>query len=156
VLNVDAHPEPMRSNNSPTQNPEDSLHSLAIIIQMSKIFINSLSNIIHCGLLKTWQQIHGHNLSRFKKITGRFCSKFAVKRLLKIPPHLAYAATLHCETLMPENKQLTTKYKVVHIATYLTCGGVVWQHMQGIVGFLITTFCKFTTGYFHEKKLKNG
>ena len=55
---------------------------------------------------------------------------------------------------MPENKQLTTKYKVVHIATYLTCGGVVWQHMQGIVGFLITTFCKFTTGYFHEKNWK--
>ena len=40
------------------------------------------------------------NLNRFKKkFTGRFLSKFAVKRILKIPPHLAYFATLACETL---------------------------------------------------------
>jgi len=32
--------------------------------------------------------------------TGRFRGKFAVKRLLKIPPHLAYVAALPCETLM--------------------------------------------------------
>jgi len=35
-----------------------------------------------------------------KKITGRFLSKFAVKWIFKIPPHLAYVATLPCETLM--------------------------------------------------------
>ena len=31
------------------------------------------------------------NLNRFKKNTGRFLGKFAVKWILKIPPHLAYA-----------------------------------------------------------------
>jgi len=35
-----------------------------------------------------------------KKFTGRFLGKFAVKWILKIPPHLAYVATLPCETLM--------------------------------------------------------
>jgi len=39
------------------------------------------------------------NLNRFKKFTGRFLGKFAVKWILKIPPHLAYVPTLHCETL---------------------------------------------------------
>jgi len=32
--------------------------------------------------------------------TGRFLFKFAVKRISKIPPHLAYVATLAGETLM--------------------------------------------------------
>jgi len=38
------------------------------------------------------------NFNRFKKSTGRFLGKFAVKWTLKIPPHLAYVATLPCET----------------------------------------------------------
>ena len=37
------------------------------------------------------------NFNRFEKITGRFVGKFAVKCILKIPPHLAYVATLPCE-----------------------------------------------------------
>ena len=41
------------------------------------------------------------NLNLLKKFfTGRFLGKFAVKRILKIPPHLVYVATLPCETLM--------------------------------------------------------
>jgi len=32
--------------------------------------------------------------------TGRFLGKFVVKWILKIPLHLAYVATLPCETLM--------------------------------------------------------
>jgi len=40
------------------------------------------------------------NLNRIKKFTGRFLGEFAVKWILKIPPHLAYVATLPCETLM--------------------------------------------------------
>jgi len=44
------------------------------------------------------------NLNKFKKITERFLGKFAVKALLKIPPYLAYVATLPCETLTSENK----------------------------------------------------
>jgi len=41
--------------------------------------------------------------------TGRFLGKFAAKWLLKIPPHLAYIATLLCETLKSENKRFTDK-----------------------------------------------
>jgi len=36
--------------------------------------------------------------------TVRFRDKFAVKRWLKIPPHLKRIATLPCEILMSENK----------------------------------------------------
>jgi len=55
------------------------------------------------------------NLNGFtnKKFAGKFLSKFAVNWLLKIPPPRAYVATLPCETLMSENKRLTTNYKVV-------------------------------------------
>jgi len=28
---------------------------------------------------------------------------------------------------------------------------VVWQHMQGVVGFLVTTYCKFVTEFFSKK-----
>ena len=55
-----------------------------------------------------WAKKRGHrlvaiirsNLNRLKKFTGRFLSKFAVKRVLQIPPHLACVATVPCETLM--------------------------------------------------------
>jgi len=40
-------------------------------------------------------------LKRFKKFfTVRFLGKLAVKWISKLPPHLAYVATLPCETLM--------------------------------------------------------
>ena len=42
--------------------------------------------------------------------TGRFFDKFAVKWSLI---HLAYVATLTCETFLPENKRLTINYKIV-------------------------------------------
>jgi len=40
-----------------------------------------------------------------KKFTRRFLGKFAVKWISKIPPHLAYVATLPCETM--SKKQAT-------------------------------------------------
>jgi len=46
-------------------------------------------------------------------VKSRFFGKFAVKSLLKIPPHLAYVATLPCGTLISENKQLMINCKVV-------------------------------------------
>jgi len=46
-----------------------------------------------------------------QSFTGRFSSKFAVKFYCIL--HLAYVATLPCETLMQENKQLTINYKIV-------------------------------------------
>ena len=72
-----------------------------------------------------WAKKRGHRLmtiilaklNRFKQeffFSGKFLGKFAVKRILKIPPHLAYVATLPCETLMSAKKKLsTTNYNVV-------------------------------------------
>jgi len=48
-----------------------------------------------------------------KKFTGKFLGKFVAKRILKLPPHLEYVATLLCEILMSANKPLTINYKVV-------------------------------------------
>jgi len=65
------------------------------------------------------------NLSRFNIFfSGRFLSKFAVKWILKIPPHLARVATLPCETLMLAKKAIKEKLQD-SVATYLRCGGVV-------------------------------
>ena len=58
------------------------------------------------------------HLNRFKKkFTKRFLGKFAVKCILNIQPHLAYVATLPCQTLMSA--------KQASIAAYLECGRVV-------------------------------
>jgi len=55
-------------------------------------------------LKKVGPQTHDHNsvISKPIKIvfTGRFLGKFAVKWILKVPPLLAYVATLPCETLV--------------------------------------------------------
>ena len=77
-----------------------------------------------------WAKKRGHRLvtiilsipNQFTKIfTGRFLSKFAVKWILNIAPHLAYVATLFCETLMSAiNDKLQGS-----VATYLRRGGVV-------------------------------
>ena len=58
------------------------------------------------------------NLNRLKN------GKFAVKWILKIPLHLAYVATLHCETLMSTKQALNDKLQGSVVA-YLRCGGVV-------------------------------
>jgi len=42
----------------------------------------------------------------------------------KIPPHLAYVATLPCETLMSAKQAMNDKLEG-SVATYLRCGGVV-------------------------------
>jgi len=44
--------------------------------------------------------------------------------ILKIPPHLAYVATLPCETLMSAKQAVNDKLQG-SVATYLRCGGVV-------------------------------
>jgi len=44
--------------------------------------------------------------------------------MLKIPPHLAYVATLPCQTLIPAKQEANDKLQG-SVATYLTCGGVV-------------------------------
>jgi len=66
---------------------------------------------------KTGPQTHDHNSVRSKPIfkknfTGRFLDKFAVKWILKIPPHLALVATLPCETLMSA-KQAVNERQII-------------------------------------------
>jgi len=64
------------------------------------------------------------NFNRFQIfLTGRFPGKFAVKRILKIPQHLAYAATLPCKTLMLAKHALNDKLQG-SVATYLKYSGV--------------------------------
>jgi len=68
------------------------------------------------------------NLNKFTNFfTGRFLSKFAVKRILNIPPRLAYVATLPCETLMSAKQAINDK-----LATYLSCGGVVSKKIKSV------------------------
>ena len=69
------------------------------------------------------------NLKQFKKITERFLRKFVVKWILKIPPHLAYVATLPGETLMSAKQAINDKLQG-SVATYLRCGGVVNNHIK--------------------------
>jgi len=59
-----------------------------------------------------------------EKIPGKFLAKFVVKWIFKIPPHLAYVATLPCETLISAKQALNDKLQG-SVATHLRCGGVV-------------------------------
>jgi len=63
-------------------------------------------------------------LNRLKKSTERFRGKFAVKCVLKIPPRLAYVATLLCETLISGKQALSDKLQR-SVAAYFRCTGVV-------------------------------
>ena len=45
-----------------------------------------------------------------------------------MPPHLAYVATLPRETLMSAKQALNDKLQG-SVATYLSCGGVVNNHL---------------------------
>jgi len=83
------------------------------------------------GWAKKRPQTHDHkiiilsNLNRFTIFfTGRFLSKYAVKWISNIPPHLAYVATLPCETIMSTKQAINDKLQG-SVATYLRCGGVV-------------------------------
>jgi len=65
------------------------------------------------------------NLNRFTVFSLEdFFGKFAVRYVLKIPPHLAYVATLPCETLMSAKQAINDKLQG-SVAAYLRCGGVV-------------------------------
>jgi len=83
-----------------------------------------------------WAKKRGHrlmtiilaNLNRFKQevfFSGKFLGKFAVKRILKIPPHLAYVATLPCETLMSAKKEAFNDKLQCSVAAYLRYGEVI-------------------------------
>jgi len=44
---------------------------------------------------------------------------------IKIPPHLAYVATLPCAILISAKQAINDKFLQGSVATYLRCGGVV-------------------------------
>jgi len=70
------------------------------------------------------------NVNRFKKkFTGRLLGKFAVKWILKVPPHLSYVATLPCETLMSPKQAINNKLQG-SVAIYIRCGGVVNKQIK--------------------------
>jgi len=65
------------------------------------------------------------NLNRFQFFfTGRFLGKYVVKWILKIPPHLAYVASLPCATLITAKQEINDNLQG-SVATYLRCDGVV-------------------------------
>ena len=65
------------------------------------------------------------NLNRFNIFfTERFLGNCIVKRILKIPPHLAYVATLPRETLMSAKQVINDKLQG-SVATSLRCGGLL-------------------------------
>ena len=74
-------------------------------------------------------QTHGHNSVKSQPIlkvffTGRFPGKFVVKSILKFSPHLAYVATLPCETSVSAKQAINDQLQG-SVAAYLRCGGVV-------------------------------
>jgi len=80
-------------------------------------------------------------LNRFlKKITGRFPGKFTGKWILQLPPHLAYVATLPCETSMSANQAINDKLQG-SVGTHLRCGEVVNNQIKK--GFLLSVSEKF-------------
>jgi len=78
---------------------------------LSNIFVINIQ-----GAPKNWghrpMTIFLSNLNRFKNIfTERFHSKFVVKWILKIPPHLACVASLPCETLLSAKQAINDKLR---------------------------------------------
>ena len=73
-------------------------------------------------------QTHDHNSVKSEPIklflTGKFLRKCVIKRILELPPHLAYVATLPCETLMSAKQAIDYKLQG-SVATHLTCDEVV-------------------------------
>jgi len=71
------------------------------------------------------------NLNRLNFFIGRFVGEFLVKWVLKIPPHLAYVATLPCETLMSAKQAINDKLQG-SVATYLRCGGLLITKLKKV------------------------
>jgi len=74
---------------------------------------------------------------------------FAVKRILKIQPHLAHVATLPCETSISAKQAINDKLQG-SVATYLTCGGVVNIQINKVL-LLSLRVKKFNIGEYLAK-----
>jgi len=86
-----------------------------------------------CGPKKRGHRLMTIILSNFNGFAiffaGRLLSKFAVKRILKIPPHLTYVATLPCKTLMPAKLAINDKLQG-SVDAYLRSGWVVKKQIK--------------------------
>ena len=79
-------------------------------------------------------------LNRFNNFSyWKIPYKFAIKCISKISPHLAYVATLPCETLMSAKQAINDKLQG-SVATYLRCGGVVTNQIKK--GLLLSLWVK--------------
>jgi len=84
------------------------------------------------------------NIHRLKKIvTDRLSNKPLLIWLLTTPLHLKYAATLPCNLSLIPCFLLQMFHKVM------------WQHMQGVVGYLITTLLQIYKGILKRKNVEN-
>jgi len=100
------------------------------------------------GATDSWPQFC-QILASLKKFTGRFQGKFAVKWILKVPPHLAYVATLPCETVKSAKQILDDKLQD-SVAAYLRCGGVVNNRIKK--GLLLSLLVKkFKIGEYFSR-----
>ena len=91
---------------------------------------------------QTHNNISVKSLNRFTIFfTGRLRGKFAGNWLLKIPPTLAYEATLPCENITPRKQAINDKLQG-SVATYLRPGGVVNNRIKK--GLLISVSEKKT------------
>jgi len=89
------------------------------------------------------------NLNRFlQNFTERVLRKFAIKWILKIPSHLAYVATLPCETSMSAKQAINDKLQG-SVATYWRCGWVVNNQIRK--GLLLSLSVKFLIGKYLAK-----
>jgi len=73
---------------------------------------------------KSGPQTHDHNCVKSSPILIFFPLEAFLVNLLKIPPHLAYIATLPRETLMSAKQAINDKLQG-SVATYWRCCGVV-------------------------------
>ena len=91
------------------------------------------------------------NLNRFsKKITYRFSRKCAIKRSLKILPHLIHVATLPCKT------QCLKTSDILKLMSWSPINHTVVQpHIWGVVKFPIVIFYKFITQSGSEENFLN-
>ena len=83
------------------------------------------------------------NIHWLKKLADIFSNKPVLVWLLTTPPDFKYVATLPCNLSL--------------IACFLTLmfHKVVWQHMQGMVGFLVTRLLQIYQGILQWKHFVN-
>ena len=115
---------------------ENSMHTASTHSSLTKATTAHLQTVYHAyfvfrclqGAPKKWDHrlvtIIMWSFNWFLKKCTRFLGEFVVKRILKIPSHLACVATLLCETLMSAKQAINNKLQG-SVDTYLTCGGVV-------------------------------